>query len=129
MASSPMVVISVSLSGRELKDFDRLVKHFGYESRSGAVRDALYHFIAQHRLEFEAEGTLVFTLIYDAAAGTERVHEVIHENTDLIRTSIHNHMGDRCVDVLVVTGPGERVHALLDKFTSLKDIRVNAHPL
>lgn len=125
-----MVVISVSLSGQELKDFDQLVKHFAYDNRSSAVRDALYHFIASHRLEFSKEEmSLVFTLVYDPKKHMDRVHELIHEEGDLIRTSLHNHMGRQCVDVLVVHGKGERVHELLDALTRLKDVRVNVTPL
>lgn len=124
-----MVVISVSMSGKELGEFDRLVEHFGYDSRSSAVRDALYHFIAQHRIDFEERANLVFTLIYDGNTRHEDLHTVLHHHSDLVRTSLHNHLGERCVDVLVVQGEGPRVHALLDQLTRIKDIRVNATPL
>lgn len=124
-----MVVISVSLSGKELGEFDRLVEHFGYDSRSSAVRDALYHFVAQHRIEFQEESTLVFTLIYHGNRGSDALHNLVHEYSDMIRTSLHNHLGERCVDVLVVHGPGTRAHELLDHLTRIKDIRVSATPL
>lgn len=124
-----MVVISVSLSGGELREFDRLVEHFKYGSRSSAVRDALYHFIAQHRLEFQDEGSLVMTLIYDAVSMPEGLHALLHEYSDAIRTSLHNHLGDKCADVLVVRGSGARAHELLDRLTRVKDVRVMATPL
>lgn len=124
-----MVVISVSISGKELAEFDRLVQHFGYDSRSSAVRDALYAFVAQHRIDFQDKANLVFTLIYDGAKPHHELHTVLHDHSDLVRTSLHNHLGDRCVDVLVVQGEGGRVHSLLDRLTRLTDIRVNATPL
>lgn len=125
-----MVVISVSLSGTELKDFDQLVDHFKYDNRSSAVRDALYHFIASHRLEFSKEPmSLVFTLIYDPKKHMDEVHQLIHEHGDLVKTSLHNHMGKQCVDVLVVHGKGDQVHELLDALTRVKDVRVNVTPL
>lgn len=124
-----MVVISVSLSGKELHEFDRLVEHFKYDSRSSAVRDALYAFIAQHRLEFQGEVDLVMTLVYATDAHREDVHHITEEASDLIRTTVHNHLGERCVDVLVLRGDGARIHALVDQLTRFKDVRVNATPV
>lgn len=124
-----MTVISVSLSGELLADFDKLVKHFGYDNRSSAVRDALYQYVAQHRLEFGEHADLVFTLVYDPRKRQEEVHELVHAHTELVRTSLHNHMGEKCVDVLLVQGPGEAVHKLLDRLTALRDVRVNVTPL
>lgn len=124
-----LVVISVSLSGAELGEFDELVKHFGYDSRSSAVRDALYHFIAQHRIEFQETASVVLTLIYDPSKRQDDVHELLHHEARLIRTSLHQHMGERCIDVLVVHGPGDQVHGLLDRLTTIKDVRVNVSPL
>lgn len=124
-----MAVISVSLSGNELKEFDHLVEHFAYKSRSEAVRDALYAFIASHRLEFEGEKDLVFTLIYKADKRKEDVQDLIHHSGDVVRMSLHSHLEDRCVDVVVAHGPGEKLHELVDGLTRLKDVRVNATPL
>lgn len=124
-----MAVISVSLSQDELAEFDRLVEHFNYASRSEAIRDALYAFVASHRLEFEGAKDLVFTLIYDAHKRKEEVHDVIHAQGEHVRTSLHNHMGDRCVDVIVAHGPGEKMHELVHTLTRLRDVRVNVTPL
>lgn len=120
-----MVVISVSLSGDELERFDKLVEHFGYDSRSSAIRDALYHFVARHRMDFEGHVDLVLTLVYAADGGQDAVHQVTHAHEDLIRTSLHNHIDERCVDTLIVHGDGQEVHALLDELTQIDDVRVN----
>lgn len=125
-----MVVISVSLSGKELADFDALVQHFGYGSRSRAVRDALYHFISQHRMKFnKGDLSLVLTLVYDADQGTDKLNEVIHGHQELIRTSLHNHLGPQCVDVLVTHGESEALHSLLDQLASVKEVRVSVTAL
>lgn len=124
-----MVVISVSLSGDELERFDRLVDHLGYDSRSSAVRDALYQFVSDHRMAFEGHLDLVLTLVYDADRGLEEVDDVVHDHAELIRTSTHHHLDERCVDVLVVHGGGEAVHELLDDLTQIRDVRVNVTSL
>lgn len=124
-----MVVISVSLSGQELAAFDDLVEHMNYDSRSSAIRDALYSFITEHRLDFQGETALVLTLVYAADTGQHEVQEVLHDEGELVQTALHHHVGDRCVDLLVLSGPGPRVHNVLDRITSVKDVRVNATPL
>lgn len=124
-----MVVISVSLSGQELAAFDDLVEHMNYDSRSSAIRDALYSFITEHRLDFQGETALVLTLVYAADTGQHEVQQVLHDEGELVQTALHHHVGDRCVDLLVLSGPGARVHNVLDRITSVKDVRVNATPL
>lgn len=128
LAQSPnrMVVISVSLSGKELQDFDHLVEHFGYDSRSSAVRDALHQYVAQHRFQFK-EGNVdaVLTLVYNAGSSQEKVRDFIHEHEDLVRTNFHNHMGAQCADVLVLHGKGRPVHEFVDGLTRLRNVRVS----
>lgn len=125
-----MVVISVSLSGKELADFDALVEHFGYGSRSRAVRDALYHFISQHRMKFnKGDLSLVLTLVYAADHGSDRLNDVIHAHQPLIRTSLHNHLGTQCVDVLVTHGNADALHGLLDELSRVKEVRVSVTAL
>lgn len=125
-----MVVISVSLSGEELARFDDLVDHMGYESRSSAVRDALYHFVREHRLEVTDEPVdVVLTLVSKAGDGQADVRATVHEHEDLVRTDLHQHLGDRCVDLLVLRGAGSRVHDLLDELSALDDVRATLTPL
>lgn len=124
-----MVVISVSLTSEELHRFDAVVDHVGYDSRSSAIRDALHHFVAEHRLEFKEAMDVVLTLVYDAGGRQDHVHDIIHDHQDVIQTSLHNHRGARCLDVLVVHGDGEEIHVLVDKLTRIKDVRVSINSL
>lgn len=125
-----MPVISVSLPSEDLDRFDDLVDHMGYESRSSAIRDALYSYVAQHRLDLEGEEVgVVLTLVYAADRGQAAVQEIVHEEGHLVQTSLHQHVGDRCVDLVVLHGAGDDVHDVLDRLTSIRDVRVNATPL
>lgn len=121
-----MVVISISLTGKELADFDHLVEHYGYDSRSGAVRDALHQYVIQHRFKFsEGQMDIVLTLVYGSGSEQDKVRSALHDREDLIRTNFHNHLGEQCYDVLVVHGKGVEVHELIDALTSMRGVRVN----
>ena len=120
-----MVVISVSLSGKELREFDELVKRLGYSSRSDAVRDALHKFLAQHRFlqRIESKSYLLISIVYDEKK-MHHVLNVIHEYTDIIHSSSHSHFNDKCSDQLVLTGDAKRIEAMLSKLSAIKDVRV-----
>lgn len=124
-----MVVISVSLTSEELHNFDAVVEHVGYDSRSSAIRDALHHFITEHRLGFKEATDVVLTLVYDAERRQDQVHDLVHDYQDIIQTSLHNHRGKRCLDVLVVHGDAEKIHELMDHLTRIKDVRVSISSL
>lgn len=125
-----LVVISISLSGKELADFDHLVEHHGYDSRSSAVRDALHKYVSEHRLEFsEGEMDVVITLAYPEKGPQEKVRDVVHEHDEMVVTNFHHHAGPTCVDVLVAHGMGPQIHALVDALASLRDVRVTVTPV
>ncbi len=126
-----MPVISVSLPSEDLDAFDDLVEHMGYESRSSAVRDALYRFVQDHRLELEDEGhvELVLTLVYAADRGQGEVQDVIHEHQGLVRSALHEHLDGRCVDLLVLRGDAPAVHEVVDELSRIRDVRVRASTL
>lgn len=125
-----MVVISISLSGKELADFDHLVEHHGYDSRSSGVRDALHKYVAQHRFEFsEGEMDVVITMAYPDSGPQEKVRDIVHQHDDLVVTNFHHHAGPTCVDVLVVHGLGPQIHALGDSLSALPDVRVTITPV
>lgn len=124
-----MAVISISLSGAELDKFDKLVKHFGYGSRSSAVRDALHHFITSHQLQFEGHVHLALTLVYVADKNQEKVGKVLHRFEDLVTTSLHHHLEGTCVDALILHGEGPRIHELLDALTKMDGVRVTPAPI
>jgi CopG family nickel-responsive transcriptional regulator len=123
-----MAVISISMSGTELKQFDKLVDHFGFGSRSSAVRAALSSFIALHQMQFKGHVHMALTLVYDSERQEEVIH-VTHEFDDLVSTSLHHHLEDTCVDSLVLHGEGPRIHELLDALTKLDGVRVTPAPI
>ena len=124
-----MAVISISMSGPELKEFDRLVDHFGFGSRSSAVRAALSSFVALHQMQFKGHVHMALTLVYEAKRNQGHVNDVLHDFDDLVSTSLHHHLEGTCVDSLVLHGEGHRIHELLDGLTKLDGVRVTPAPI
>jgi CopG family nickel-responsive transcriptional regulator len=121
-----MVVISVSISPRELKDFEEAARQTGYSSRSDAVRDALHRFVTGNNLINELDGRVscVLSVIY-ADRKKHHVHDIIHEYADIVHSSMHTHIDQRCVEQIVLDGPSPDVKRLLTELSAQKDVRVS----
>ncbi|NLK26454.1 MAG: ribbon-helix-helix protein, CopG family [Euryarchaeota archaeon] len=120
-----MVVISVSLSARELREFEDVARQAGFSSRSDAVRDALSLFVSNNNWVNEMEGRVscAVSVIY-ADRKKHHVHEVIHQYADIVHSSMHTHLEHRCVEQIVLDGPSEEVRKLLSELSSHKDVRI-----
>ena len=120
-----MVVISVSLSAKELKDFEDMAKQAGFSSRSDAVRDALSRFVSSNSWANGVEGQVscVVSVIY-ADRKKHHVHEIVHQYADIVHSSMHTHLEHRCVEQIVLDGPSDDVRKLLSELSSHKDVRI-----
>lgn len=120
-----MVVISVSLSAKDLKDFEEAMKQTGFSSRSDAVRDALHKFVSGNNWINGMEGQVscVVSVIY-ADRKKHHVHDIIHEFADIVHSSMHTHIDHRCVEQIVLDGPSSEVRKLLGELSGQKDVRV-----
>ncbi len=119
-----MVVISVSLSSKELKEFDDISKELGFSSRSDAVRSALAKFVSVNRLAHggDGEGCYIISVSYEEKK-KHQVTEVIHRYTHVIRSSLHMHFDDRCLEQMTIIGEYEKVKSLTEELSGLKDVR------
>jgi CopG family nickel-responsive transcriptional regulator len=120
-----MVVFSISMGSKGLKDFDDTWKALGYASRSDAIRDAVHKFAAQNKwtkITSESEHFLI-SIVYDSRK-KHHVHEVMHDFADVIHSSMHTHFNNTCVEQLVLRGDTGRVHEMLGHLASLKEVRV-----
>ena len=120
-----MVVISVSLSGQELREFDAIVEKMGYSSRSDAVREAFHSFVSQNRwaLDDNRSSNLLVSLIYGDSKA-HKVLDIVHGFTDSIYSSSHTHVDHKCVDQLVMKGGQDELKAFMKALAGIKDVRV-----
>lgn len=121
-----MVVISISLSAKELKDFEDVARQAGFSSRSDAVRDAIHRFVTGKSPVNEAEGDIscVVSIIYSEKK-KHNVHEVIHEYADIVHSSMHTHIEHRCVEQIVLAGSAIEIRKLLADLASEKNVRIS----
>ncbi|MBM4249831.1 MAG: ribbon-helix-helix protein, CopG family [Euryarchaeota archaeon] len=120
-----MVVISVSLPSKELRDFDEVWRRLGFTSRSDSVRDALHKYVVQNKWTSRcgSEGHFLISVVYDGRK-TQHVAEVMHSFGDIIHSSMHTHFQDTCVEQMVLIGDMSRIQGMFTGLASLTGVRI-----
>lgn len=120
-----MAVISVSLPDALLEQADDFIGARGFAGRSDLVRAAIRDFLGR-----EAGGatggsarSATLTLLYPE--GSERkLADIRHEFTDIIRSMMHAHARDMCVEVFVLEGSGRRIQQFADALRAARETRL-----
>lgn len=118
--------IGVSLEPELLRSFDLLIAQKGFATRSEAIRDLIRSALVQESLahdESHAVGTI--TLVYEHSHGgvKDNMMDVQHRHHKVISSTIHVHLDEeKCLEVLVVHGTVEEVHALVKDLTNVKGV-------
>jgi len=75
----------------------------------------------------QVDGVLIMV---NEASASGAIHDIYHDNHPLIRTHVHNHLGNhKCMNMMVLGGDASDINALLEKvhrldgMTYLKFIR------
>lgn len=117
--------IGVSLEGRLLEDFDRLVRIEGFPSRSEALRELIRRSLVRQRWQAGGKvvGTITFVYRHDVGLVTHRILHRQHDFLSTIRATAHTHLNEEtCLEVLIVEGDAERVRKLADRLRTTKGV-------
>ena len=117
--------IGVSLEGRLLEDFDRLVRSEGFPSRSEALRELIRRSLVRQRWQSGGKvvGTITFIYRHDVGMVTHRILHRQHDFLGSIRATAHTHLNEEtCLEVLIVEGEAERVEKLASLLKTTKGV-------
>lgn len=116
-----MAVVSISLPDALLQSADRLIGVRGFGGRSEFVRASVRDFLnANPAMERTGLRTATTTLVYPE--GHERAFSKLrHTYSDVIRSMMHGHARDSCVEVFVLEGKAERIVAFGDALRGTRD--------
>lgn len=122
-----MIRISMSLPKKLLGEFDEVLKHRGYTSRSKGIRDAIKDYIVRYQWmnDMEGERVGVVSVIYDhhSTGVMESLADIQHHNRANISAVMHVHMTEKfCLEVMVVQGEVEVIRDLTEKMMKLKGV-------
>jgi len=117
----------VSMSGRLLRAFDRMIREKGYRSRSEAIRDIIRSYlVGQEWTAGRGEVVGTVTIVYDHE--TRELGEVLtrlqHEHQGTVVCSTHVHLDQHnCLEVVVLKGRPKDVQAIADRLISTRGVK------
>ena len=107
---------AVSLEPELLAEFDRYIRHRGYDNRSEAVRDLIREKLSEEELEqprTQAVGVVALVFAHDALQLIRRLTELQHGHTATVVSTVHIHLDEHhCLEVVVLRGPSGEVREL-----------------
>ena len=123
---SELTRFSVSLEADLLDAFDKFVRDGAFATRSEAIRQLLRQTLTQDAFNTDgAPVTATLTLVYDHHRPhlVEKLLNVQHDHANQVIASMHVHLDhDRCMEVIVLRGPGGELQNLAAAIRGLKGV-------
>lgn len=116
-----MAVVSISIPDALLDQAESFIKRKAFGGRSELARAAIRDYIAAHDNEGGPdERTATLILVYPH--GHERVFSTIrHNHLDIVKTAIHSHSREQCVELFVLEGPASRIRSFADMLRATRE--------
>ena len=120
--------IGVSLDGKLLSTFDKLIAKQGYQNRSEAIRDLIRKQLSSERLSNpKAEAVGAVYLVYDhhSTKLMQKLTELQHSHLLQTICSMHIHLGAHdCMEVIVLRGQAGEINKMADSILSMKGVKL-----
>lgn len=117
-----MAIISVSLNETILREIDAMRHDMGFSGRSELIRAGIRTYVQEAKQQSSINGdqSAVLLVVHENEFD-DQVAGITHEYEDLVRTHLHNKIdGDRCIELFVLDGDGERIRQLTRDFSTNK---------
>ena len=113
-----MVVVSISLNDKILKEIDRIRTDLGFSGRSEVIRAGARLLISESREKEKLAGKINSTLLLIHSQDAEDVvTEIKHRFEDITKTQIHSHLReDKCLEIFVLDGDADRIKEMVRLF-------------
>lgn len=120
--------ITISLEKELVKDFDELMQHRGYQTRSEAMRDLLREKIQELRVQRQQPLNCLASISYiyhhRQRDLTERLITMQHAVCDIVMMNSHIHLdSDHCMENLVLKGQSDQVQQVANQIIAQRGVQ------
>jgi len=124
---SDLIRFGVSIDEQLLDNFDKLINHKGYQTRSEAIRDLIRaSLIDEQTTKDDANVSATVTLVYNhhVCDLVDKLAEQQHSHGDRIISSLHVHLDiHNCLEVLVLRGKAREIKQIAGKLIGVKGVK------
>jgi CopG family nickel-responsive transcriptional regulator len=122
-----VTVVSITLPGELLAQFEEFMKSKGYYSRSEAFRDAIRSLITESELAKVEVGPVAVTIMttcnYARKDVDLKLTEIRHEFDDVVIENVHRHIDDKyCLEIFMAEGNNDRILNLINRLRGMHGI-------
>ena len=110
--------VGVTFPPKLLLDFDRILSHMGYKSRSKAIHDTVRAFVDEQKWLLDLKGFMVGVIVILYSHGVRQLEsdltETQHDFSSVVCASMHIHVSkEKCLEAIAVNGESEKIKQLL----------------
>jgi len=121
-----MTVVSVSMPDDLLDRIDTFADEHGYTGRSEVVREAARNLLGEfenRKLEDrDLIGVVTVLFNFETTGVEERMMQLRHEHDGLVKSNVHNHVGDHyCMELFTLEGTLAEISVFVGKIRATKD--------
>lgn len=123
---SEIVRFGVSLEGKLLDKFDRLIRKKNYTNRSEALRDLIRQELVKKDWDEggEVAGAITYVYNHHKRELLNRITDIQHDSQKVIISTQHIHLDhDNCLEIVAVSGKSKDVQKLTDQIKAIKGVR------
>ncbi len=121
-----MGTFNISLPDDLIQQISKAIKEKGYASRSEFIRDSIRKYLAdlQWQIPFGGEIFASITLLYSTQSKTTslEVQDIQHKHNDIIVTTLHSHLPNHCLEILLTKGDAKSVQHLADHLKVIRGV-------
>jgi len=113
-----MVIVSISLNDKILKEIDRIQRELGFSGRSEVIRAGARMLISESKEKEGLTGKINSALLLIHSREAEDVvTEIKHRFEDITKTQIHSHLKEnKCLEIFVLDGDADRIKEMVRLF-------------
>ncbi len=117
-----MPIISASIDDETLAELNSLCKMLSFSGRSEAIRAGIRSLAAESKSAYGLSGEIKAVLLLVHEEKVEKSASFLaHEFEDIVSTHIHSNLKrGKCLEIFVLAGKAERIHALFKAAKSSK---------
>ncbi len=119
--------ISMTIEEDLAEQFDEVIRHKGYESRSEAIRDLIRRSLVERQWEEGTEevvGTLTVVYDHEKREIAKKIVRAGHEEPGLVLATLHIHLDHHnCLEVMALRGMPAQVRRFADGILHAKGVK------
>lgn len=124
---SDTIRFGISIDGKLLESFDKLIEEKSYMNRSEAIRDLIRASLVENRIASDnAEVVGTVTLVYNHHVRdlSDKLNEHQHAHHNQVVSTLHVHLdAHNCLEVLILRGSAKIVKKIADELIGVKGVK------